>query len=190
MKDQPSMTKKKFLYNLSRTSYQKNWGKDYQQPTFGEKFLAFLARILPKMGPLKSLQLRAPTPETERMFEASFNATLDRYRQLLSQVGTGQPELPNVNFDTGEITGPGKYRLNDELHAKFLDALAKQNFRSNYPLTSRSRMRRAIQCSSLSSSVRGEALSIPHTTPAAKPARARDISNKLTHGRSASTDFM
>ena len=62
------------------------------------------------------------------MFEASFNATLDRYRQLLGQVGTGQPDLPNDNFDTGEITGPGKYQLNDETHAKLLDALAKQNF--------------------------------------------------------------
>ena len=133
MKDQPGMTKKKFLYNLSRASYQKNWGKNYQPPTFGERFLAFLVRILPKIGPLKVLQLKTPTPETERMFEASFNATLDRYRQLLSQVGTGQPDLPNDNFDTGEITGPGKYRLNDETHAKLLDALAKQNFSGASP---------------------------------------------------------
>ena len=133
VKAQPGMTKKKFLYNLSRASYQKNWGKNFQRPTFGEKVLAFLARILPKVGPLKVLQLRTPTPETERMFEASFNATLDRYRQLLSQVGTGQPDLPNDNFDTGEITGPGKYRLNDETHAKLLHALAKQNFNGASP---------------------------------------------------------
>ncbi len=128
MKDQPGITKNKFLYNLSRASYQKNWGKNYQPPTFWERFLAFLARVLPKIGPLRVLQLRTPTPEAERMFEASFNATLDRYRQLLNQAGTGQPDLPNDNFDTGEITGPGKYRLNDETHAKLLDALAKQNF--------------------------------------------------------------
>jgi len=128
MKDQPGMTKRKFLYNLSRSSYKKSWGQQYQQPTFGERLLAFLVRILPKIGPLKVLQLKTPTPETERMFEASFNATLDRYRQLLNQVGAGQPDLPNDNFDTGEITGPGKYRLNDETHAKLLGALAKQNF--------------------------------------------------------------
>jgi hypothetical protein len=133
MKDQPGMTKKKFLYNLSRASYQKNWGKKYQPPTFGERFLAFLARIVPKIGPLKVLQLRTPTPETERMFEASFNATLDRYRKLLGQVGAGQPDLPNDNFDTGEATGPGKYRLNDETHANLLDALARQNFSGASP---------------------------------------------------------
>src|ERR1017187_4466972 len=128
MTDEPSMTKKKFLYNLSRASYQKNWGKNYQPPTFCERFLAFLVRILPKIGPLKVLQFRTPTPETGRMFEASFNATLDRYRKLLGQVGAGQPDLPNYNFDTGEVAGPGKYRLNHETPAELLDALAKENF--------------------------------------------------------------
>jgi hypothetical protein len=62
------------------------------------------------------------------MFEASFNATLDRYRALLGQMDSGPPDLPNDNFDTGAATGPGKYRLNDETYAKLLDALAKQHF--------------------------------------------------------------
>src|SRR6202051_3157344 len=104
MKDQPSMTKNKFLYNLSRASYQKSWGKKYQPPTFDERFLAFLTKIIPKIGPLKVLQLRTPTPETERMFEASFNATLDRYRKLLGQAGAGHSDLQNYNFDTGGAT--------------------------------------------------------------------------------------
>jgi hypothetical protein len=128
VQDQPSMTKDKFLFNLSRASYRKKWGKNYKPPTPGEQFLAFLVKILPKIGPLKVLELRTPTPDTERMFEASFNVTLDRYRMLLSQVRSGLPALPNDNFDTGDVTGPGKYRLNDVAHAKLLDALAKQNF--------------------------------------------------------------
>ena len=133
MKDQPGITKRKFLYNLSRARYQKNWGKQYQPPTFGERFLAFLVRILPKIGPLKVLQLKTPTPATEKMFEASFNAAMDRYRKLLSQTGTGHPDLPNDNFDTGDITGPGKYQLNDETQAKLLDELAKQQFNGASP---------------------------------------------------------
>jgi len=130
MKDQPGITKRKFLYNLSRASYEKEWGHDYQQPSFGDKFLAFLWRLVPKIGPLKVLQFRTPTPETEKMFEASFNATMDHYRGLLSRQAAGQLELPNDNFDTGEISGPGKYRLNDETHAALLEALAGQNFAS------------------------------------------------------------
>jgi len=128
MKDQLGMAKKTFLYNLSRASYQKNWGKNYEPPTFGDRFLAFLTKIVPKIGPLRVLQLRTPTPEAERMFEASFNASLDRYRKLLGQVGAEPMILTNDNFDTGETTGPGEYRLDDEAHAQLLDALAKQNF--------------------------------------------------------------
>lgn len=133
MKDQPGITKKKFLYNLSRASYQKNWGSQYYPPTFGERFLAFLVRILPKIGPLKVLELKTPTPQAEKLFEDSFNTTLDRYRQLLTNVGAGQLDLPNENFDTGEIPEPGKYRLNDVTHAKLLEALAKRNFNGAPP---------------------------------------------------------
>ncbi len=132
-KDQPGITKRKFLYNLSRASYKKNWGNNYQPPTLCERFLAFLIRIIPKFGPLKVLELKTPTAETERMFEASFNTALDRYRHLLALVGTDRLHLPNENFDTGEISGPGKYRLNDETHAKLLDELAKQDFRGASP---------------------------------------------------------
>ncbi|HEX8800898.1 MAG TPA: hypothetical protein VF772_19915 [Terriglobales bacterium] len=62
------------------------------------------------------------------MFEASFNITLDSYRKLLHEVSDGKLDLPNDNFDTGETSDPGQYQLNDETHAKLLDALAQQNF--------------------------------------------------------------
>ena len=126
--DIPDATKKKFLFNLSRANYEREWGKDYRKPSPGERFLAFLYKLIPKFGPLKILQFRTPTPQTEQMFEASFNATLDRYRELLTEVREGKLDLPNNNFDTGEKTGPGKYRLNDEAHAELLDKLAENKF--------------------------------------------------------------
>jgi hypothetical protein len=129
----PGMTKKKFLYNLSRASYEKNWGHEYLRPTFREKCAAFFIRLIPKIGPLKVLKLSKPTPQTERMFEASFNAALDRYKVLLGQVQTGQPDVPNNNFDTGDTTPPGKYSMNDHAHAKLLEALARQNFAGASP---------------------------------------------------------
>jgi hypothetical protein len=127
------MTKRKFLYNLSRASYEKEWGKKYEQPTGGEKFLALLTKLLPKIGPLRVLQFKAPTPQTEKMFEASFNATLDRYRKLLGEVNGGHLELPNDNFDTGEATGPGKYGMNDDTYAKLLDKLSDEKFAGAAP---------------------------------------------------------
>jgi Zinc dependent phospholipase C len=128
--DEPGETKKKFLYNLSRSNYERQWGKDYQQPTFGEKFLAVLYKLLPKFGPLKVLQFKTPTPQTEQMFEASFNATLHRYRHLLEDERDGRLQLVNDNFDLGEVTGPGRYGLNDDARAKLLHKLAENNFAS------------------------------------------------------------
>lgn len=131
--DVPGITRRKFLYNLSRSSYERSWGKQYQPPTFWDHFLAFVYRLLPKFGPLRVLQLRTPTPETERMFEASFNATMDRYRGLLKEEGEGRLKLPNDNFDVGEFTPPGKYRMNDDAHAELLGKLAEQNFADMTP---------------------------------------------------------
>ena len=126
--DIPDATKKRFLYNLSRSNYEREWGKNYKKPSPGEIFLAFLYKLIPKWGPLKILQFRTPTPLTEHMFEASFNATLSRYHKLLTETGEGTLQLENDNFDLGVSTGPGKYRMNDEAHAKLLDELAEANF--------------------------------------------------------------
>lgn len=131
--DVPDATKKRFLYNLSRSNFEREWGKDYHKPSPGERFLAFLYKLLPKIGPLQILQFKTPTPQTEQMFEASFNATLDRYRKLLAEVREGTLKLPNDNFDVGENTGPGKYVLNDQAHAKLLGQLAENKFANATP---------------------------------------------------------
>jgi Zinc dependent phospholipase C len=132
-KDLPGMTRKKFLYNISRSSYEKEWGRDYSRPTVGDKFLAFLIRILPKVGPLRVFSFRTPTPEAEKLFERSFNATVDRYRHLLIAENNGQLELPNDNFDVGKVTVRGEYRLNDKTCAELLDLLSKERMASVDP---------------------------------------------------------
>src|SRR6266851_2536612 len=126
--DIPNATKRKFLFNLSRSNYEREWGKDYRKPSPYERFLAFLFKLIPKFGPLKILQFRTPTPQTEQMFEASFNATLDHYRELLTALREERLDMPNHNFDLGENTGPGKYRLNDEDNAELLDKLSENKF--------------------------------------------------------------
>ena len=131
--DLPGITKRKFLYNLKRSNFEKEWGRDYKRPSPGERFLAFLYLLLPKWGPLKVLQFRTPTPETERFFEASFNETLDRYKEFLGDQREGKLSLPNDNFDVGADTGPGQYKLNDGAHAELVDRLADQKFANVTP---------------------------------------------------------
>src|SRR5512147_1100257 len=40
-KEIPGITRKKFLYNLSRSSYEKEWGTEYHKPGCGTKLLTF-----------------------------------------------------------------------------------------------------------------------------------------------------
>jgi hypothetical protein len=54
---------------------------------------------------------------------ASFNQTLDRYRELLAALQADRLELPNENFDVGELTGAGSYKLGDRAYAQLLDKL-------------------------------------------------------------------
>src|SRR5579862_1385734 len=123
IKDAPSATRKKFLYNLSRASYQKEWGDDYQKPGIRSSVLALMFRILPSVGKTKALQFRMPTPASEKLFMTSFNTTLDRYRELLAAQKAGQLKLPNRNLDVGDATLPGKYTLADRAYAHLLDKL-------------------------------------------------------------------
>ena len=127
-KDLPGVTRQKFLYNISRSSYEKQWGRDYRKPGFGDTFLSFLYRILPKIGPLRILAFRTPTPQTEKLFEESFNVTLDRYRTFLADLRNGAVALPNDNFDVGEVTVRGVYRLEDNACMQLLNQLAKKDF--------------------------------------------------------------
>jgi len=128
MKENPSFAKKKFLYHLSRSDYEKQWGKDYTKPDFGTRVWSVLLRYMPKIGPFKALAFNNPTPQTEEMYFKSINTTVDQYRIYLQQVRSGSLELVNCDFDTGKITKAAEYSLTDETYAKLLGQLAGRKF--------------------------------------------------------------
>jgi hypothetical protein len=57
------------------------------------------------------------------MYMASFNATIDRYRELLSEQNAGRLKLPNDNLDVGTFTAAGKYKLTDAVYSQLLHKL-------------------------------------------------------------------
>jgi len=122
-KDAPGITRKKFMYNLSRSSYEKNWGATYQKPTVWPRMLAAFFRIVPRTGPFKALAFKPQTAETEKLYMVGFNASIDRYRELLAEVKAGRLHVPNDNFDVGEVTAAGKYTLTDAAYAKLVHKL-------------------------------------------------------------------
>ena len=122
-KEAPSVTRKMFLYNLSRSSYEKNWGATYSRPGIRSKFLASLFRIVPRVGPFRALSFKRLTPEIEKMYMASFNSTIGHYRELLLEQSAGNLKLPNYNLDVGDLTPAGEYRLTDVTYAELLQKL-------------------------------------------------------------------
>jgi hypothetical protein len=122
----PGITREKFLYNLSRASFEQEWGKNYKEPGFGTKIIAFLVRWVPKVGPFRVLQFRTPTPEVEKLYLESVNATLASYRQLLAAEAAGRRDLTNQNLDLGKSIQYGSYKMADETYEKLLEKLSKQ----------------------------------------------------------------
>jgi hypothetical protein len=128
MRDAPGSTRDRFLYTFSRKGYEKDWGTEYQKPGIVAKILAFFFRLTPRFGPLKALSFRAPTSNVERLFLASFDATITQYRELLDQAATGRLRLSNGNFDTGEATKAGSYERADRTYAKLFEKLSERGF--------------------------------------------------------------
>jgi hypothetical protein len=86
----------------------------------------FVVRVLPKVGPLRALAFKAPTPEAERLFGESFKAGRERYRARLEAIRENRLNLVNADFDTGEPTMRGEYTLADETYGELLDRLTSQ----------------------------------------------------------------
>src|SRR6202163_4608587 len=133
MRETPNFAKRKFLYRLSRSDYEKQWGKDYVKPGVGTRILSTLLRYMPRIGPFKSLAFNAPTPQTEDLYFKSINTTVDQYRAFLVQVGTDSLILPNRDFDTGNVTKAAEYTLTDDTYAKLLSQLSDRKFNLTSP---------------------------------------------------------
>jgi len=133
MKETPTFEKKKFLYRLSRSDYEKEWGKDYKKDGFKTRMFSVLLRYMPKIGPFKALAFNNPTPQTEEMYFKSINTTVDQYRIYLEQVRAGSLELVNCDFDSGKVTVAAEYSLTDDTYAKLLGQLADRKFDRTSP---------------------------------------------------------
>jgi hypothetical protein len=127
-RETPNFAKQKFLYRLSRSDYEKEWGKEYTKPGVGTRILSTLLRYMPKIGPFKGLAFNSPTPQTEDLYIKSINATVDQYRAFLEQVRTDTLVLPNCDFDSGQATKPAEYALTDDTYAKLLAKLSERKF--------------------------------------------------------------
>ena len=133
MRERPDFAKQKFLYRLSRSGYEKEWGKDYTKPGFGTRILSTLLRYMPRIGPFKGLGFKNPTPQTEDLYFKSINLTVDQYRAFLETVRTDTLVLPDYDLDSGQPTKAAEYSLTDDTYAKLLGQLSSRKFDATTP---------------------------------------------------------
>jgi hypothetical protein len=121
MQAAPGLTKRKFVYALERSSYEKEWGANYGKPGLGARLIAFVFQIIPKVGPFKALGFNAPTPATQKLFMDSFVSSLKEYQGQLTLIkGKETLTLADTNLDTGRPSKFGEYKLADEACSKLL----------------------------------------------------------------------
>jgi len=133
MREKPDFAKREFLYRLSRSDYEKQWGKDYTKPGIRVRLLSTLLRYIPKIGPFKALAFNNPTAKTEDLYFKSINTTVDQYRAFLEEIRAGTLELPNCDLDTGKATKAAEYSLTDDAYAKLLARLSDRKFVATTP---------------------------------------------------------
>ena len=133
-KETPGFDHKKFVYRLSRTEFIQTYGHTYKGPGIGTRMLAFFVSILPKIGPLKSLQIKVPDADQQDLYLKSVNDTVDKYESYLRAMtaqtapvltikGVPPPDLPEIDLDTGKPSRLGEYALADQTYALLLHTL-------------------------------------------------------------------
>jgi hypothetical protein len=134
MRANPRTTREQFVYAPPPGSYEKQWDRLYERPSWLDTFLAALLRVVPKFGPLKALDVKPITPAAERLFVESFEATVTRYEAVLHTLGEQPLELADLNLDTGAQAQLGNYTLEDETYGTLVDELAERYFASVTPV--------------------------------------------------------
>jgi len=127
-RNNPKFSAKQFRYRLSRRQYEREWGKAYRKPSIGTRFLAFLLRVVPKVGPFRAMAFNTPSPKQQQLYRKSLQRTEQEYRTVLLEASKQRLNLPNKDFDTGRETQAGEYVLTDNTYARLLDELARRRF--------------------------------------------------------------
>src|SRR5262249_35443357 len=98
----PGIQQAGFVFTYSRAQFEAAYGRHYQRPSLFARILAFLYRLIPKIGPLKPLSFEEPTPVAEKLFVESFKDAQGRFVRALASIHDNKITLRNTDFDTGK----------------------------------------------------------------------------------------
>jgi hypothetical protein len=124
----PAIDRSAFVFSYPRAAFEADYGRDYQRPGVFARFIGLLYRILPKIGPLKPLAFKAPTPEAAELFAQSFRDATAKFRAEVNDLKDRRFEFRNTNFDTGRPSHFGDYSLADDTYGELLHRLSDSKF--------------------------------------------------------------
>ena len=118
-----------FSTRQAQAGVENQWALYKKKAGFEVHFVAFLIRIVPKIGAISDLAIRGPNEETNRWYIGSVNRSIDDYERMLGELAKDpahQLDLPNRDLDTGNLVRPGAYRLTDKTYAELLNKLTAE----------------------------------------------------------------
>lgn len=133
LKERPTATSRSFMYKMSRANYYQDSGNKSRKPGFFAFTFSWLVRVLPKIGPLRALKIKAPGPEAEKIFIQSFDTVLVNCSTSMKILASRNITLANIDFDTGNTTAPGEYKLADLNYGILIVELNNKNFNDVNP---------------------------------------------------------
>lgn len=128
LKLQPTATSRSFRYKMNKANYYEEHGKKHRKPEFLTKVLSWVILVSPKIGPLKTLKIKEPGPITEKLFIQSFDTVLVKCSYSMRALNSGNMNFANIDYDTGNNTAPGEYKLADINYGNLLLKLRKEKF--------------------------------------------------------------
>jgi hypothetical protein len=129
----PNFNPRTFRYILRRSQYEREFGKNYYRPSFASRVIAGMVRVLPKVGPLRAIDPKPPTAETEKMYVKGLETAVAAYRRMVHGAADQELPLADIDLDTGRNTVPGEYKLADATYARLLRELSLRNFSTASP---------------------------------------------------------
>lgn len=130
----PTATGRNFRYQMHSVRYNTEGVDSNNHPGLGSYIFSFIVRILPRFGKLKALKFKTPGPDAEKLFIKSFDSTVSQYSLALQTLMIDNtPVLPNIDYDTGDKTVKGEYRLADNSYDNLVLKLQKQHFQNLTP---------------------------------------------------------
>jgi Zinc dependent phospholipase C len=122
------LTREKFVSDVSRSDFEKQFGKSYREPGYFAKLFGLPARLVPNIGPLKRLPYKPLPANVRKRFETALEHAVERYRAEIGRMQDRQVKLPNETLDTGGQMKRGEYEPADHVYAQLLEKLRERDF--------------------------------------------------------------